>query len=779
MVLRRAWVAAAVGLMLGAHGISAVAAAPLVQKMLGAAGSKQDKPAASQEVSTSERRAEIETQLTVARDAVEREKAGQYPLPAGASPSQVAELGWLLSRIPQVLQAQLDLLQEIDAARVNRAAATEALAIWKGPDQPGPYSLTQLDRALDQLDAERTRLNSFKSVAELQREELQRIEAQLKAGQADERLALEKATQGVTAPLEVARLRSRRVSEMLQLMRLQGELNDELMATSKARAELLQKQAAAVSADYRFSAQELERVLKGLQAQQVAYDKRVEDAHDARNRAVQERDNARRVLETMPASKTIDEVRRLAEQQARLDAANTTLDALRAELSALTTMRGLLPLSMEAWRMRYTALSDSDPEARRQAETSLAALLSRVDALKSYATDLSTLTAAAVRSQQTRVSTLDENAPGRRYEQAALDAAARAAAAVGEVEAVAQRLVVAQTRWKREYADASKQRSSSERAAEYWAGTKDIARTLWNFELFAVEDTVDIGGKPVTLARGVTVGKSIGALLIFVIGYQLVGFMATRAQRVMVERFAVDMAQARVLRRWIMLLTGFILLVITLNLARIPLTVFAFMGGALAIGIGFGTQTLLRNFISGIIVLFERKVRVGDIVDVDGVQGVVTAVDVRSTTVRQFDGIETMVPNSLLLENKVTNWTGESPTMRRVVKVGVAYGSPTRQVAEIMKAAADEHGLVLDDPAPYVIFEDFGDNALIFALYFWVDLAKSNGMQVQSDLRFMLEKRFADAGVSIAFPQRDVHLGATRPLQIEVVGGSALPGQAS
>jgi small-conductance mechanosensitive channel len=247
----------------------------------------------------------------------------------------------------------------------------------------------------------------------------------------------------------------------------------------------------------------------------------------------------------------------------------------------------------------------------------------------------------------------------------------------------------------------------------------------------------------------------------------------------MVERFAVDAAQARVLRRWMMLLTGFVLAVITLNLARIPLTVFAFMGGALAIGIGFGTQTLLRNFISGIIVLFERKVRVGDIVDVDGIQGVVTAVDIRSTTVRQFDGIETMVPNSLLLEQKVTNWTGESPTMRRVVKVGVAYGSPTRQVADIMKAAADEHGLVLKEPAPYVIFEDFGDNALVFALYFWVDLAKSNGMQVQSDLRFMLERRFADAAISIAFPQRDIHLDAARPLQVEVVGRAVPPAQAT
>ena len=282
----------------------------------------------------------------------------------------------------------------------------------------------------------------------------------------------------------------------------------------------------------------------------------------------------------------------------------------------------------------------------------------------------------------------------------ALEATQRAADAADEVQALGQQLATAQKRWRQEFADAAQQRSTSEKAAAVWAEAKDLGREVWDFELFAVEDTVDIAGKPTTVSRGVTVGKSIGALLLFIIGYKIAGFFALRAQRLMVERFAVDAAQARVLRRWMMLLTGFVLAVITLNLARIPLTVFAFMGGALAIGVGFGTQTLLRNLISGIIVLFERKVRVGDIVDVDGVQGVVTAVDIRSTTVRQFDGIETMVPNSLLLEQKVTNWTGESPTMRRVVKVGVAYGSPTRQVADIMKAAADEHGLVLKEPAP-------------------------------------------------------------------------------
>jgi small-conductance mechanosensitive channel len=770
MIASRSFWAAAVVLALSLPAGPSLAA-PMFQRMLGQ-GAKVEKPPA-ENLSLAERRAELEKQLAVAQAAVERERAGKYPIPAGATPTEVTELGWLLGRIPVLLQAQLDSLQEIEAARANRATADDALKGWKGLDQPGPYLVSQLDSVFDELDAERVRQHSFESVAELQQGELLRAESQLKAVQAAERLALEKATDGVGAPLELARLRTRRASEQLQLLRLQGDLNGELKATSQLRVQLLEREAAAIAANYRFSEQELERTLKSLQDQQNSLDRRIQDTASARSGAAQERDQGKRALAALPIAKSVDQVRQQAEQQARVDAAEVKLEALRTEQSALTTLRGLVPLSMEAWRQRYTALSSPDPEARQVAEKALEASLSRVNTLKSYASDLGNLSDAAVQTQQRRVEALDTNAPGRRYELAALDATRQAAGAVDEVQALAQRLSSAQLRFKREYRDASSQRTPAERLQEFWVGTKDLLRSLWNFELFAVEDTVDIGGKPVTLSRGVTVGKSIGALLIFVIGYVVARAIARRGEMLMVSRFGVAEPQAKVLRRWLLIFVTFVLAVITLNLARIPLTVFAFMGGALAIGVGFGTQTLLRNFISGIIVLFERKVRVGDIVDVDGVQGIVTAVDVRSTTVRQFDGIETMVPNSLLLENKVTNWTGESPTMRRVVKVGVAYGSPTRQVADILQQAAAEHGLVLKDPAPMVIFEDFGDNALIFALYFWVDIAKASGMQIQSDLRFMLEKRLAEGGISIAFPQRDVHVDSSRPLQVEVVSGAA------
>ena len=145
--------------------------------------------------------------------------------------------------------------------------------------------------------------------------------------------------------------------------------------------------------------------------------------------------------------------------------------------------------------------------------------------------------------------------------------------------------------------------------------------------------------------------------LLFVVGYGLFSLLSRRLQKIMVSRFGVNEQMASVIRRWAMISLAVVLVIFILNLARIPLTVFAFLGGALAIGIGFGTQTIIKNVISGIIILFERKIRVGAIVAIGGTTGKVTAVDLRASTVRSFDGIEALVPNSTFLENQVVNWT--------------------------------------------------------------------------------------------------------------------------
>ena len=218
-----------------------------------------------------------------------------------------------------------------------------------------------------------------------------------------------------------------------------------------------------------------------------------------------------------------------------------------------------------------------------------------------------------------------------------------------------------------------------------------------------------------------------------------------------------------------MLLVALLLALATLSWLSIPLTIFAFLAGALAIGVGFGTQTIIKNFISGIILLFERKVRVGDIIEVDGTLGVVSEINTRSSIVRGFNGIENLIPNSLFLENRVVNWTLNSRFLRRELKVGVAYGTPTKTVIEILNEAAERHGLILKDPAPFATMSNFGDNSLDFTLYFWIELNdKTNGLVVDSDLRIMIEKRLTELGIHVPFPQRDIHLSADRPLQVEI-----------
>ncbi|GGA98114.1 mechanosensitive ion channel family protein [Agarivorans gilvus] len=202
-----------------------------------------------------------------------------------------------------------------------------------------------------------------------------------------------------------------------------------------------------------------------------------------------------------------------------------------------------------------------------------------------------------------------------------------------------------------------------------------------------------------------------------------------------------------------------VMLVMTLELINIPITAFAFLSGAVAIGVGFGAQNIINNFISGWILMWERPIKIGDFLEVDGVKGNVEAINTRSTRIRRTDGVHLLIPNSKLLENTVINWTLIDNKARTTVSVGVAYGSPCRKVATLIEQAVSEQDAVLNSPAPVVIFNDFGDNALAFVAYFWVE-ANMEGQirQVSSEIRYRIDELFAENDIVIAFPQRDIHL---------------------
>ena len=256
----------------------------------------------------------------------------------------------------------------------------------------------------------------------------------------------------------------------------------------------------------------------------------------------------------------------------------------------------------------------------------------------------------------------------------------------------------------------------------------------------------------------VTVSQVLQVPLLLLLAWFVVTRIGKLIRRTLLARKVAPDA-VHLFSRIYLVLAVAIILVTSLEILNIPIKAFAFVSGAVAIGVGFGAQNIINNFISGWILMWERPIRIGDFLEIGETKGVVESINTRSTLIRRNDGVHMLVPNSHLLENTVTNWTLIDNIARSTVRVGVAYGSDVERVARIIKEILDEDEEILDTPAPISIFEDFGDNALIFDGIFWVCAnTEADIRRIRSDIRFRIYKLFTEAGIVIAFPQRDLHL---------------------
>jgi len=257
---------------------------------------------------------------------------------------------------------------------------------------------------------------------------------------------------------------------------------------------------------------------------------------------------------------------------------------------------------------------------------------------------------------------------------------------------------------------------------------------------------------------GLTVLQIAVALLTLLVGFWLACW-AERKLSSRLEQRKVDAGVIQLIRRLFYILVVVVILMTTLDLLGIPLTAFAFISGAIAIGVGFGAQNIINNFISGWILMGERPIRVGDFLELGDMLGTVEAINTRYTRVRRLDGVRMMIPNSQFLENTVVNWTIVDRKLRTIVRVGVRYGSDVQKVKRLLDEILANNPDILEDPAPTVIFEDFGDSALIFDSFFWIESTTERTLRgVRSALRFEIDKVFNENDIVIAFPQRDVHV---------------------
>ncbi len=221
------------------------------------------------------------------------------------------------------------------------------------------------------------------------------------------------------------------------------------------------------------------------------------------------------------------------------------------------------------------------------------------------------------------------------------------------------------------------------------------------------------------------------------------------------------------LTQYIIAIIGFILIFRALG---IEWSNIQWLVAALSVGLGFGLQEIVANFVSGIILLFEQPIRVGDMVTVDGVTGKVSRIRIRATTIVNWDRQELVIPNKQIITGQLINWTLSDPINRVKVQVGIAYGSDVEKAMKLMLEAASEHPGVLTNPEPTVVFDAFGDNSLNFILRCFVD-DLDQLIITRSSLHELINSKFAEAGIEISFPQRDIHLDTSSPLEIQLTKG--------
>jgi len=257
---------------------------------------------------------------------------------------------------------------------------------------------------------------------------------------------------------------------------------------------------------------------------------------------------------------------------------------------------------------------------------------------------------------------------------------------------------------------------------------------------------------------------SLSLLQIFLLIALLVAvfWISSRTKRFLFNRLLAQSGLDRSLQYAIAQIISNVVLVvgvlIVLENTGIHLGALAVFAGAVGVGVGFGLQNIASNFISGLVILAERPITIGDRVEVAGITGQVQQIRARSTVIRTNDNIMMIVPNTKFIDSPVTNWTYGDPRVRFRIPVGVAYGSDIAKVREALLAAGRENPNTLKDPAPSVFLEKFGDSSIDFQLVVWSSEMSARPSRYRSDLNFAIEQKFREAGIELPFPQRDLHI---------------------
>jgi len=660
-----------------------------------------------------------------------------------ALPSTALELA---ARLVRVLEQRREAKIQSQNLELGRVAIQTGLA--RDPSEivgiPPPFRVPTLDgvlvswrRAVDQESTHQNVLDDRRANLKLARAQAESL--------GKERRRLREALQREDE--EVARIRGgaelRALEDRLQIAQQQAALAEQRVAIATLEHELKESFTRQATA-----------ALTWVESQIAPQDSDLSDAIERLDRSRlsldRDLDLARSRLVSAEGTLRVTEERRSRIAKPNRDNFELELSSRRAQLSYRQQIVGLLSDRLEragrmrtSWQHRYAVLGDrldleEAPSWRKRSDSELERLtrLRRIHEteLAQARLDLANLLRAA--------SEADSPGAARWIELEFKDLEELVSLYQNDLESL-DTAIALEERLRVELLARMKDRDLGERVRGLWATTK----SFWSFELTTSDDSP------------ITPGKLLIALTVFVLGIWFARIMRELLSKRFFPRMGFDAGASSAfasLAFYGLLAAAFLF---ALRAVNIPLTAFAVAGGALAIGIGFGSQTIISNFISGLLLLAERPIRTGDLVEIGGVVGTVDSIGLRSTRIQTPDNFHIIVPNASFLESNVVNWTHEDPQLRLRVDVGVAYGSPVRQVEELLVQIAAEHPRALAHPPPAVVFLDFADSALLFQVRFWIRYdSQTDRSRLKSDIRFRIDEVFRESEIQIAFPQMDVHL---------------------
>jgi len=677
---------------------------------------------------------------------IEKEKflAVQGPAPEqtarNRNVTRLQEIKFIHQRLLNTLKKNISLASEdADLRKAIESGQAYVLA------QKKPYSLSYYDKLLDKVAGVQQEMDVLKtsmSSAEGKLDESRR--AQEKVEQTWRRIKEEVTEKkGAAAKNDLqytqAQLERDAAQAVLELQAARRDGNKMELRLVDLKQKGAQQKLAMIRKDLSFDPAALDREISRLGKQKNQLSARLQSVLDEQKKVELDWQADRT---TASSSAT----------ESALKAREAWRDAYEKILQQTEEMTQLLSTQEKLWKLRYTLVKGDVPtkDLDRLEQTATAARQHTQQAVGLYQTWQVNL--------QSRIASLLKDRGGvdptdEKYATHQLNALNKTGEFGGEY--LSTLLVTGQLagRLLDEIASRGKQISLWEKTLS--TGSK--FNEFWNFELWAIDD------------NGVTIRKVFTALVILILGIMVVkraiSVLSMRLKKSKLEASAAGAAEK------LLLYTGFVMIVLfALRTVNIPLTAFTFLGGAIAIGLGFGAQNLINNFISGFIIMAERPIRIGDLIEVEDKCGRVEEIGARCTRVKTGENIHILVPNSSFLEKSITNWTLSDKMFRNRVAVGVAYGAPVKQVSELLLQAADQTERVLKDPQPFVVFDDFGDNALTFEIYFWVIIRSViEKKRIASDLRYQINALLSMHDISIAFPQRDIHVDSLRPLQVQVL----------